>query len=66
MSASVNAITDATWFAKPVPSNSIGVPPVSGPAGSPDVGPAVAARPRRSGSPAYVAFEGSGLARRPS
>ena len=53
-SASTNT-SPTTWSAKPSPVTSIGVPPVSGPAGSPAVGPAVAVAPVTVGIPAYVA-----------
>src|SRR5580765_5484723 len=55
LNASENA-SPTTWFAKPVPVTSIGVPPMSGPAGRPAVGPAVAVTPVTDGIPAYVAF----------
>ncbi len=51
-------VTIVAWLAKPEPSISIGVPPVSGPAGCPEVGPPVATTLETVGTPAYVAFTG--------
>src|SRR5262245_50739784 len=44
--------TPRVWFANPEPSIAIGVPPVSGPAAVPAVGPAVASTDETVGTPA--------------